>query len=255
MTSNRVSRYRYITNADDIKNLEPLYKEEIIKVNEKLKKLNIEEEIFDERFYGGIRGFIRKVRNKEVFLKKDQLSNYGLDTLMSLINSDEKLKAKFKNNLDCYKTNKFWNGIIYDYYNRLSYRLAATIQLIKFIEQYKKSNFDITKLYNSLDTTDGPNCEEFLLRTSVDILQYISNQEIKMYGKKLYDESANKNDEKKKITKEIEQLETSISSHLSKKNKDLEQLRQYKELLTQVSNLLSTKEKNLGDSKEQSKKI
>lgn len=60
----RGSRYRIDYN--NIENLEPIYKEEIIKVNEKLKLLNLEQDNFDKKSHSRQLG----LKRRKVYLKK-----------------------------------------------------------------------------------------------------------------------------------------------------------------------------------------
>lgn len=235
----RGSKFR--EDYDKIELIESPFKEEILRINEELKQLNLEYDRFFKQLFGGIKGLLYKDRAK-ILQKKDLISKYNLECFYKQLNKDNKLLDKFQSYSFRKNVERIDSAEIGDLYDFLEDRLFATICFIEMISKYKNSNYQTNELYQKMDHAGPFVFEHILFFSTESLFMYIENSQIKELGKKMYDEYIQKKEESEIINVKITELESSIQDKIlqsSEKTLTLEQLREYKDLLEGANKLLS----------------
>lgn len=231
---------------DKIERLESPFKEEILRINEELKQLNLEHDGFFNKLFGGIKSLLYKNRPK-ILLKKDLNSKYNLECFFKQLNKDSELLEEFQSYSIRKNAENITSAEIGNLYNYLEDQLFATICFVEMIEKYKNSNYQINELYQKKGYAGPFVFEHILLFSTQSLFIYIENPQIKEFGQKMYDEYIQQTEESEKIGEKIIELESSIQdkmSQFSEKNLTLEQLREYKDLLVGADKLLSKTDEN-----------
>lgn len=235
---------KYRKDNENIEKIASPYKEEIISLNERIKKLNLEQDNLHNRFFSGLKKVINS--RKEISINKDEfVSKYNLIELLKEIDLYVPFKNEYKNEfkkIDLMSINRAYDFITYTLYN--------CMRLVEQIYNYKLCNYDINKLYEMskkedyFDFISNLNCN-----IEEEYLNMINNEEIKDIGKKLSVECLKIIEEIEKYEEEIDTLEEKIKDGFSSNKKNsLNELIQYKEILERMSKLLPTED-------EQSKNI
>ena len=235
---------KYRKDNENIEKIASPYKEEIISLNERIKKLNLEQDNLHNRFFSGLKKVINS--RKEISINKDEfVSKYNLIELLKEIDLYVPFKNEYKNEfkkIDLMSINRAYDFITYTLYN--------CMRLVEQIYNYKLCNYDINKLYEMskkedyFDFISNLNCN-----IEEEYLNMINNEEIKDIGKKLSVECLKIIEEIEKYEEEIDTLEEKIKDRFSSNKKNsLNELIQYKEILERMSKLLPTED-------EQSKNI
>lgn len=235
---------KYRKDNENIEKIASPYKEEIISLNERIKKLNLEQDNLHNRFFSGLKKVINS--RKEISINKNEfVSKYNLIELLKEIDLYVPFKNEYKNEfkkIDLMSINRAYDFITYTLYN--------CMRLVEQIYNYKLCNYDINKLYEMskkedyFDFISNLNCN-----IEEEYLNMINNEEIKDIGKKLSVECLKIIEEIEKYEEEIDTLEEKIKDGFSSNKKNnLNELRQYKEILERMSKLLPTED-------EQSKNI
>lgn len=240
----RGSRFR--EDYDKIATIESPFKEEIIRINEELKHLNLERDKFNKQLFGGIKGVL--YRNVSIILKKEDLSSkYKLTNFFKQLKKQENEYKYFQ----AYNFRKDVNKIdlpqINAFYDSFEDRLFATTCFLEMIATYKNSNFEINNLYQKNNYQSPFVFEHILFGSTDELFMYIENPQIKEIGKKMYDEYIDKKEKTDKINEKITELENSIQNKISSvsfEKLSLDQLSQYKDVLQSVNDLLSMKDED-----------
>ena len=226
---------------DKIERLESPFKEEILRINEELKQLNLEHDRFFNKLFGGIKSLLYKNKPKILF-KKDLNSKYNLECFFKQLNKDSELLEEFQSYSIGKNSEKITSSEIGNLYNFLEDQLFATICFVEMIAKYKNSNYQINELYQKRDYAGPFVFEHILLFSTQSLFIYIENPQIKEIGQKMYNEYIQQKEESEKIGEKITELESNIQdkiSQFSEKDLTLEQLREYKNLLVGADKLLS----------------
>lgn len=229
---------KYREDYENIEKIDSPYKEEIISLNERIKKLNLEQDNLHNRFFSGLKKVINS--RKEISINKDEfVSKYNLIELLKEIDLYVPFKNEYKNEfkkIDLMSINRAYDFITYTIYN--------CMRLVEQIYNYKLCNYDINKLYEMskkedyFDFISNLNCN-----IEEEYLNMINNEEIKDIGKKLSVECLKIIEEIEKYEEEIDTLEEKIKDGFSNNKKNnLNELRQYKEILESFSKLLPTED-------------
>lgn len=229
---------KYRKDNENIEKIASPYKEEIISLNERIKKLNLEQDNLHNRFFSGLKKVINS--RKEISINKDEfVSKYNLIELLKEIDLYVPFKNEYKNEfkkIDLMSINRAYDFITYTLYN--------CMRLVEQIYNYKLCNYDINKLYEMskkedyFDFISNLNCN-----IEEEYLNMINNEEIKDIGKKLSVECLKIIEEIEKYEEEIDTLEEKIKDGFSNNKKNnLNELRQYKEILERMSKLLPTED-------------
>ena len=229
---------KYRKDNENIEKIASPYKEEIISLNERIKKLNLEQDNLHNRFFSGLKKVINS--RKEISINKDEfVSKYNLIELLKEIDLYVPFKNEYKNEfkkIDLMSINRAYDFITYTLYN--------CMRLVEQIYNYKLCNYDINKLYEMskkedyFDFISNLNCN-----IEEEYLNMINNEEIKDIGKKLSVECLKIIEEIEKYDEEIDTLEEKIKDGFSNNKKNsLNELRQYKEILESFSKLLPTED-------------
>lgn len=231
---------KYRKDNENIEKIASPYKEEIISLNERIKKLNLEQDNLHNRFFSGLKKVINS--RKEILINKDEfVSKYNLIELLKEIDLYVPFKNEYKNEfkkIDLMSINRAYDFITYTLYN--------CMRLVEQIYNYKLCNYDINKLYEMskkedyFDFISNLNCN-----IEEEYLNMINNEEIKDIGKKLSVECLKIIEEIEKYEEEIDTLEEKIKDGFSNNKKNnLNELRQYKEILESFSKLLPTEDEH-----------
>lgn len=228
---------KYREDLSVIEKFDIIYQEEIKRINEQLKNLNEERKNFESKIFGGFKGLINKNRNI-IFEKKDLVSKYGLSHFTSIIKRIPSLNARFNDKCVDENPEKIPFVSIYAFYDMLEENLLAATYFVQMVAEYKESDYNKNGL-----TQVGKSAfawEWTLTSFTEEIFNYISNPEIRELGKRMFEEYLENSKESEKVQSEIDELQRVIKDKLLKSSNkgNLEQLKEYKKLLEEVSNLL-----------------
>lgn len=240
MPNIRGSKFR--EDFDKIEMIESPFKEEILRINEELKQLNLEYDRFHKQLFGGLKGLLYRDRTK-ILSKQDLISKYKLEYFYKQLKKDTKLFDEFQHYSIRTNGDKIDSAEICELYDFLEDRLFAAMCFVEMIAKYKNSNCETNELYQRMDQIGPFAFEHMLLFSTETLFMYIENPQIKELGKKMYDEYMQKKEEAKRINEQITELEGNIQDKISsssKKTLTVEQLREYKDLLEGANNLLSS---------------
>lgn len=234
---------KFRKDYETIKALESPFKEEIIRINEELRLLNFEEEIFKREFFDGMKGLWNKVIKQEKLKKEDLITKYNLTEFFKQFKKNKKMYNDYE--VFNFQKNIFMTDIL-GLYSFIEDSLFTTTYFVEMIAEYKKSNFQINELCEKKLFDSSFYISDFLYNWTETLFMYIENPEIKELGKKMYDEYLKKEEEASKVNRKIKTLTNNIKYKItttSSKELNLNQLIQYKNMLENINILLSNQSK------------
>ena len=227
----------FIEENLDARFVNPVFKKEFVRLNEELKKINLESEKLEKNFGGKI----LKVKNKKVKFE-EFVSKYGLKEIEKYMDKSERVQFLLQENLSISHNKKIPLTIIFEMYNILEEELYATSLFVEMIDKYKKSNFVINELFSNCPSPDNPLVYiKRLYFSTKDLFPYIENGKVLEVGKKMFDECMELRDAANDVDVMKDNVIKKLNQEVSNgKTWNLEQLKQYRMYLEEIDKELAS---------------